>query len=357
MDTQDILSIIGQTDLLSLVESAGAVLHDKGRGRWRSCCPLHNGRDPSAFSIIEGSDGRFRWTCYSGDCGSGDAIDFVMKWQGLNFVEACQHLGGDLQLDSELVRKMAEERRKKAELEYRAAKARLEKAIADLENAKVWERYHANIQASPALRSLWRFRGVPDAWQDIWRLGYAEDFNVWEPDDEGGWKVAWSSPSLAIPVFQPGWKIATIRHRLLQPKEPGDRYRPDRSSLPSFPFLGNPEAGRKGPVLVVEGEIKAMVSFLTVDDPKLQVIGIPGKRQFMNFLSILAEAEPIYILPDPDGEDFGLRLAQALGLQRCRLIRLPVKVDDAIVNGVLDRDSLRRLMRFAPKIRGVPNVA
>jgi len=357
MDTKDILSIIEQTDLLALVESAGVALHDKGRGRWRSCCPLHNGRDASAFSIIESSDGRLRWTCYSGDCGSGDAIDFVMKWRGLDFVGACRYLGGDLQVDPEAVRKMAEERRKRAELEYRAARARLEKAIADLQSAKVWEAYHANLEESPDLRALWRFRGVPDAWQDVWRLGYARDFTVWEPDDTGGWKAAWNSPSLAIPVFRPGWKIATIRHRLLQPKEPNDKYRPDRSSLPSFPFLGNPEAGLQGPVLVVEGEIKAMVSYITADDPKLQVIGIPGKRQFVNFLNLLAEAEPVYILPDPDGEDFGLRLAQALGTGRCRLIRLRVKVDDAIVNGVLDRASFRRLMQFAPKMKGVPCAA
>lgn len=357
MKEEDIQTIITQTDLLSLVESAGVVLNDKGHGRWRSCCPLHNGRDPSAFSIVEGNDGKMRWTCFSGDCGSGDAIDFVMKWQGLDFVEACQHLGGDLQMDPEVVRKIAEERRQKAEQEYQVTKARLEKAIADLESAKAWEQYHANLEENPAWRNLWRLRGVPDAWQDIWRLGYSKDFTVWEPDEDGGWKAAWKSPSLSIPVFQPGWKIATIRHRLLQPKKANDKYRPDRSSLPSYPFVGNPEKSMKGPVLVVEGEIKAMVSYITADDPNLQVIGIPGKRQFTNFVPLLAEADPVYILPDPDGKEFGLRLTQALGVDRCRLIRLNVKVDDAILNGMLDPFELRRLMQFAPKMKGMSHAS
>ena len=347
----DIQSIISRTNLLALVEAAGASLQDKGRGRWRCCCPLHNGHDPSGFSVVEGGNGKLHWTCFSGDCGSGDVIDFVMKWRGLDFLQACQYLGGEIHTESETLRQMAEERQQKAEQECQAAKARLEKAAADLEQARAWEEYHANLDRMPGKRVLWQQRGVPDAWQDIWRLGYTSDFAVWEAGEDQSWQKAWTTPTLSIPVFQPGWKIATIRHRLLQPKDPGDKYRPERTRLGSHPFLANPETEVKGPVLVVEGEIKAMVAYVTADTPNLQVVGIPGKHQFTHFTEMLASADPIYILPDPDAQEYGSRLAQILGLSRCRVIRLRIKVDDAILGGLLDKRGLQRLIQFAPKAK------
>ncbi len=352
MKDTEIQVILAQADLLSLAEDAGAVFKVKGPARWRSHCPLHNGNNPSGFAISQGDDGKMRWTCYSGDCGSGDAIDFVMKWRGIDFIEACQFLSGeDIGMNMEAVLKLAAERKRKAEQEYLAAQARLEKAIADLETAKIWEQYHTNLKAMPEHRRLWQMRGVPNAWQDIWKLGYSPEFTIWE-EDKGSWKPAWKSPTLSIPVFQPGWKIATIRHRLLKPKDPDDKYRPDRSHLGAHPFVANPEMGFKGPVLVVEGEVKAMVSYITADMPGLQVIGIPGKRQFINFAGMLTEADPVYILPDPDGMGYGIRMAEILGLEHCRMIRLPVKIDDAVVNGVLDRRDFRRLLQFAPKMQG-----
>jgi len=63
----NVQGIVDQSNLLRLAETAGAVLADKGRGLWRSNCPLHNGHDPSGFSIIEGHDGKLCWTCFSGD--------------------------------------------------------------------------------------------------------------------------------------------------------------------------------------------------------------------------------------------------------------------------------------------------
>ncbi len=346
----DIQTIIAQSDLLHLVECAGSSVHDKGRGRWRSCCPLHGGHDPSGFSIIERNDGKLIWNCFSGDCGSGDVIDFVMKWRQVDFLEACRYLGGgDIESDPAAIRRLAEERKARAEVEYLAVKQRLDKAIADLERVKAWEAYHANLDYISGTRLLWQKRGIPDAWQDIWQLGYTDSFTVWETAEDHSWQPAWTSQTLSIPIFEPGWKIATIRHRLLQPQDPGDKYRPDRAHLKSFPFVANPDKKIKGPVLVVEGEIKGMVTFITAENPNLQVVGIPGKRQFPIFAELLSEADPIYILPDPDGEDYGRKLAQILGTNRCRIIRLRIKVDDAILAGLLDKSALRRLISYAPK--------
>lgn len=41
-------------------------LKQNGPGRWRSCCPAHGGKNPSALSIGEGSDGRVLLQCWHG---------------------------------------------------------------------------------------------------------------------------------------------------------------------------------------------------------------------------------------------------------------------------------------------------
>lgn len=346
----DIQTIIAQSDLLSLVELAGGVLRNKGQGRWRSSCPLHGGHDPSGLSIMERNDGKLIWICFSGDCGSGDVIDFVMKWRQVDFLEACRYLGGgDIAGDPESVRRLAEQRKIRAEAEYLAAKQRLDKAVADLERVKAWEAYHANLDRIPAARTLWLRRGIPETWQDFWQLGYSDSFTVWEAAEDYRWQPAWTTQTLTIPIFEPGWKIATIRHRLLHPPDPGDKYRPDRAHLKSFPFVADPDRKIRGPVLIVEGEIKGMVAFITADDPRMQVLGIPGKQQFTKFVDLLSDADPLYIMPDPDGEDYARKLVQKLGSTRCRIIRLRMKVDDAILVGLLDKSALRRLISFAPR--------
>ena len=48
-----------------------------------------------------------------------------------------------------------------------------------------------------------------------------------------------------------------------------------------------------------------------------------------------------------------MRLAQNLGVERCRMIQLSFKVDDAILDGLLDRTSLRRLLQYAPKVPSI----
>jgi hypothetical protein len=41
-------------------------LKQNGSGRWRACCPAHGGKNPTALSIGEGSDGRVLLQCWHG---------------------------------------------------------------------------------------------------------------------------------------------------------------------------------------------------------------------------------------------------------------------------------------------------
>jgi hypothetical protein len=83
--------LLSQIELAKLAEQAGTELHQSGR-ELRGVCPLHKGDNRTAFSIYIDEDGRERWHCYT-DCNTGgDAIDFVRRWRGMDFIEAVKHL-------------------------------------------------------------------------------------------------------------------------------------------------------------------------------------------------------------------------------------------------------------------------
>ena len=120
------------------------------------------------------------------------------------------------------------EERKVYELER---KAKVEHALSLLHEEQAWIRYHQNLTGE--VRQRYHDYGLDDFWIDNWQLGYNPDFTVW--DRKG--KKEHHTPTLTIPVFQPGTdKPVNIRNRLLDPVDPGDKYRPEVSGLPSTLF-------------------------------------------------------------------------------------------------------------------------
>lgn len=60
-----------------------------GSGWWESLCPFHDDHRLGSFKI---SERRNTYTCFS--CGEhGDAVDFIMKYRGLSFLDAIRYLG------------------------------------------------------------------------------------------------------------------------------------------------------------------------------------------------------------------------------------------------------------------------
>lgn len=83
-------ALLDAVDLVQLIEHAGGAPKQRGQG-YACACPIHNGDDPN-FSIFEGDDGRWRWHCFSRCQAGGDAIDFVIRWKNLDFIEAAKWL-------------------------------------------------------------------------------------------------------------------------------------------------------------------------------------------------------------------------------------------------------------------------
>lgn len=96
----DVDLLLSRVNLTALAESAGAKFGRSGQEQ-RSACLLHKGDNPTAFSVYTGQDGRERWHCYTRCDTDGDAIDFVRRWRGLDFIAAVRYLAefANLSLD------------------------------------------------------------------------------------------------------------------------------------------------------------------------------------------------------------------------------------------------------------------
>ena len=90
--------ILSRVNLEDIAQQAGTKLHRAGND-WRGKCPLHKGDNPTAFSVYVGEGGYERWHCHTKCDAGGDAIDFVQRWQGLDFMGAVKYLAESLHLD------------------------------------------------------------------------------------------------------------------------------------------------------------------------------------------------------------------------------------------------------------------
>lgn len=330
--------VIDLADLVAIADQAGAQLK-RSCGEWRGKCPIHGGDNKTAFVVYQGGD-RMRWKCYTHDCGGGDVIDFVAKWRNIEPKAAYEWLGGGSTLTPQEAARMAAEQLVKAEFYEAKKRAEYEQALEELHHARAWERYYQNLAASDTAREIWKGRGISREWQDYWALGYNPDF-VYKHDD-----TIYHSPTLTIPIYNGGDQPANIRHRILNPFDPKDKYRPERGGLKALPFIADPWKVDSLPkALVVEGEIKAMVCYMWLDNSDFQLYGIPGKKSFGELAERLRGRE-VYILFDPDaGEEAREAAKQVSG----RYVEMTMKVDDALNQGMLGKSGLRRLLTMGRK--------
>jgi len=173
-------------------------------------------------------------------------------------------------------------------------------------------------------------------------LGYDPCHIVWTDNGE------WQTPTYTIPIFEPeSWNVLNVRHRLVNPPKPNDKYRPERSGLPAAFWIADPDKALKNTTLLVEGEKKAMVSYITADNPELRVVGVPGKTPSVEQLVKLRDCDPVIICLDPDAHNEVIKLVEILGRKRCRIIELPEKIDDLILRLRLNKRWMAGVLRQA----------
>jgi hypothetical protein len=320
---------------------------------WVWACPFHDERTVGGFHVFK--DG---FKCFS--CGvHGDVLGWRMDYHKESFAEAVTALGGDAASapDPAAVARRAAELAERAARELERQIEKAQQTLAELRQAQTWLEYYD--QLDDAARRRWEGRGVPAMFQDWWQLGFNPDYTLWRREN-GKWVDWWHSPTLSIPIWGEGWQVNNVKHRLLVEPPTGEKYRQERTGVPAAPFIANPDRSG-GALLLVEGEIKSMVSYVTLTDrgnrseDSIQVAGLPGVTPDPALFGQFENYDPVYLCMDPDAyvrKQAGRpspaeNAVMALGRERVRSIRLPDKIDDLIVHYQLDRAWLLNLMRTA----------
>lgn len=348
--------VLNKSDLLTYVALAGGKPEKTGN-RYACACPLHGGENSTAFSIYF-DNGRWKWHCFTDDCGGGDAISFVEKWQNLTekiengkkytvFMQACEFIMGEKINDPALLYKSAKERLEEAHIEELAAKERKEARLKELQVAEKHLYYHNTCGAWA--KELWSKRGLDESMQEWFCLGACDDF-IYKIKDS-----LYHSPSLSIPFLGEDKELLYLQHRLVNPVNPKDKYRPDIESreidLP--PFLAVPQMGFNGEmIIVVEGAIKAMVTWAHVVGD-VQIVGVPVQGGYKKLTKELLGKKPI-IIPDPRGATVNERvLRQPEELAKAtegKILELPDKIDDYLVNMNIGHNEFHKLLKQARKV-------
>lgn len=250
----------------------------------------------------------------------------------------------------------AEEIARRAKAAEEALQREIERAqstLQEMRQARAWLEYHDRMTQNA--RAEWWLRGLSDQWIDWWQLGYSESFDLWRKCGED-WEKWWTSPTLTIPIWGNNWEVNNIKHRLLDVPPSGGKYQQEKKGIPAASFLCDPDR-KDGPLMIAEGEIKAMVTFATMDSSKIQVAGIPTVTPSEDMLLSFNDYDPVYICLDPDAfqkpshnADAPIDRVASLFGSRARVIELPDKIDDLIVAGHLDKGSLRKAFKRARRI-------
>lgn len=293
----------------------------RGNGEWSAACPScrdagHHGTGlPDRFRIFEDGERSRGW------CRQCDHFEWLNEGKK------------GFKPDPAVIERLRQEQIAAEQ----SRKKEAERALKLLNDDRIWERYCEEMPDHA--RNWWRSEGIPDWAQTYLQLGYCPEKSVWF---DGRQHV---TPTYTIPVFDVGWNLVNLRHRLVNPPTSNDKYRPDRAGLPASLYFTNPEEKLHDHVIAVEGEKKAIVVWVTLEDyDTVSVVGLPGKCPGESILSRLESASRVTILLDPDADP--ARIAQRLG-QRVRIVRLPLKVDDAITRYGLNKANLQQLIRKA----------
>lgn len=224
-------------------------------------------------------------------------------------------------------------------------KEEAEKAIKLLTDVKKWEEYYSWLTRDKIAAAYWKGAGIEDEfWWGEWKLGFDPMHSFLFDGGERGW-VEHKTPTATIAMRDPIKRIINIKHRLLNPFD-GIKYRMEYSTGIEPIFIANLDIEKAEYVLKCEGEKKSAVTWLTLDNPKIQAYGLP-KSPSLDMLESIKGKVVIDILdPDIKPRDIERTKEAYVGIDY-RIVQLPDKIDDMILNIHLGKDDLRDIFRQA----------
>lgn len=248
----------------------------------------------------------------------------------------------DFVITSEMRAQWLEERLERE----RIARARMDETLELLKREQTWLRYYNSLTAEAVC--WWGSKGVETDVMAYLKLGWCEARSFWDG------QIEFTTPTATIPVWSPGWQIQNLRHRLVHPTRPDDKYRPDRAGLPASLYHANPNIIPQGRALIVEGEIKSIVVCDKLDGYNghsgLCVVGTPGKQFRKEILDIIkAQCDRVYIALDPDAKAQAWDTARYIG-KAARVVYLPCKPDDFFTQFGGTRQDFEAALRYGRQI-------
>lgn len=282
-------------------------------------CPFHNDQKTPNFHLMPDGE-KFR--CFSAQCGAtGDVIDFIAKRYNVDQQEAINILTSQVPAPTPTKPPLAT---KKTGLTKEQAWTK----VAKMTDKVDW--YHA--QLTDFAFDYFHNQGLNDQTIEEHKLGYAPKIPIHYPGE--------GTDSLVIPTF---WneRLVSIRHRLTEPNGHG-KYRPEFKGLKLAPFnldsLKREEINfsllKQNEVLIIEGEIKAMVVRQYLGGA---VVGLPGATSWQEKWGLLPDFQgyrKAYVMMDADVQQAQLEKIAAGLKQMIPLVvlcKIQVKPDDFFV--------------------------
>lgn len=290
------------------------------------------GLDPEKYRM--GDDHSFRGPCIS--CGGSHRMVVFTSNPFPHWWLLCDLCGLEGWLDQFFQVDGIPEERTDETVKKEVDQADLQKKIALFKEEKSWLRMHANL--TDASRQWWRGQGIPDSWQNFWKLGYKEKHQFVIKDR------TWESEAYTIPKFKPGWDPTNIDYRIITYPMGAGKYRPV-FGLPAAAFYSRPDLANlseDGRVIIVEGSKKAMVLCSRLKG--MQVIGLPGCRVWVDIVEAVKDLEQVIVILDPDAEVASKKLAFSIGKNTLQLT-MPTKPDDAFINGWIDEPGFWSMLK------------
>lgn len=334
-------------DLVAQDLPPGKRLRGKG-SRFTAPCPFH-GSSGNDLSLFINRNGGWSFRCFGAKCERrGDVIEYVMERKGINFLEALADLSG-------ATLSMPIPARGPQEPPRATDGPKLDQSLAMA--------YHAALGAAhepTEARLWWHAQGVRDISIDRWTLGYCLRCPTAYNDDF----PSWTSPSFTIPVNE-NEQLLNIRHRLSNPLDAGDKYRPQKPGLGAQLFNsdslsllpdGSSRTDRRTAV-ILEGEKKVIV--VAQSGLEAQYPFVTSTAGATSWLGDLGEAwkerfddyDQIITLFDPGAEEAAEHTARLFGRRGYVASALPEKVDDLLIQyGEQGLTLLRRAIEEAQPV-------
>jgi len=219
-------------------------------------------------------------------------------------------------------------------------KADAESKLELFRSSRLWEQYREMLNEEA--RKYWERRGIPRGWQDWLQLGWRTAWKL--KGSDGNW---YERPSAALPIFDYGFTVSNCKHRIIDPPPGVGKYRYELYGLGAPLYLTDPEQKLGEEIVAVEGEIKAAVTKITLDDVDTCVVGLPGLSPGPKIIKQLQQADRIILITDPGSRKQTWSLCKKLGKEKVKVLIPAQKIDDAIIESKMTKRELRGLLRNA----------